>query len=75
MVQEQSKIAVVTGANQGIGFELSRGLGKAGFKIVMACRRPAEGEKAAATLKEEGIDAQFIKLDISDTDSILNFAE
>jgi len=60
------KIALITGANKGLGFEMARQLGKAGVTVVLAARDPQKGEAAAAKLRGEGLDAQFLKLDVTD---------
>jgi len=60
------KIALITGANKGLGFEMARQLGKAGVTVVLAARDPQKGEAAAAKLRAEGPDAQFLKLDVTD---------
>jgi NAD(P)-dependent dehydrogenase (short-subunit alcohol dehydrogenase family) len=60
------KIALITGANRGLGFEMARQLGLAGVKVLLAARDPKKGEGAAAKLRSEGLDAQFLKLDVTD---------
>jgi len=60
------KIALITGANKGLGFEMARQLGKAGISVVLAARDPQKGEAAAQKLRSEGLDAQFLKLDVTD---------
>lgn len=67
-------LAVVTGANKGIGFEIARKLAQSGFKTIVACRNPELGNSAAETLRSEGGDAEFRPLDVSDKESILQFA-
>ena len=64
------KIAIVTGGNQGIGLAISRGLATAGATVVIANRRAAEGEKAAESLRKEGLNAVAIPTDVSDESSI-----
>ena len=59
------KIALITGANKGLGFEMARQLGQAGVTVVLAARDPQKGEAAAAKLRGEGLDAQFLKLDVT----------
>lgn len=64
------KTAIVTGGNQGIGLALSRGLATAGATIVIANRRPAEGQAAAESLKREGLTAVAIPTDVSNESSV-----
>jgi NAD(P)-dependent dehydrogenase (short-subunit alcohol dehydrogenase family) len=59
------KIALITGANKGLGFEMARQLGQAGVKVLLAARDPNKGEAAAEKLRGEGLDAQFLKLDVT----------
>jgi NAD(P)-dependent dehydrogenase (short-subunit alcohol dehydrogenase family) len=59
------RVALITGANKGLGFEMARQLGQAGVTVVMAARDPQKGEAAAQALRKEGIDARFLKLDVT----------
>lgn len=59
------KIAIVTGGNQGIGLGITRGLAGAGATVVIANRRAAEGQKAAAALQKEGFNVIAIPTDVS----------
>jgi NAD(P)-dependent dehydrogenase (short-subunit alcohol dehydrogenase family) len=61
---EQTKVALVSGANKGIGLETARQLGKQGITVLVGARDLAKGEAAAAELKKEGIDAQAVKFDV-----------
>ena len=58
------KVALISGANKGIGFETARQLGKQGTTVLVGARDLAKGEAAAAQLKSEGIDAQAIQFDV-----------
>jgi NAD(P)-dependent dehydrogenase (short-subunit alcohol dehydrogenase family) len=60
-----NKIALITGANRGIGLETARQLGKEGVKVLVAAREESKANEAAAKLKAEGIDAEGIKLDVT----------
>lgn len=64
------KVAVVTGGNQGIGFAIARGLATAGATVVIANRRVAEGEKAAESLRKEGLNAVAIPTDVTSISSV-----
>lgn len=67
------KIAIVTGANRGIGEATAFELCQNGMTVILASRTDAgEFEK---TLKEEGFDAKYIPLDLEDLSSIKNFFE
>ena len=61
------KIALVTGANRGIGFETARQLGQKGVTVVLGARQLKAAEEAAAKLKAEGIDAYGIELDVTNS--------
>ncbi len=58
------KVALITGANKGIGFETARQLGKQGITVILGARDLAKGEAASETLKKEGVDARAVKLDV-----------
>ena len=58
------KIALITGANKGIGFETARQLGKQGVSIIAASRNKERGIAAVEKLHTEGIDAEFLQLDV-----------
>ena len=49
------KIALVNGANKGIGFEVARQLAASGCSALLGARNRALGEEAAARLKREGL--------------------
>jgi len=62
---DAKKVALITGANKGLGYEMARQLAKAGVTVVMAARDKAKGEAAAETLKKEGLDVRFFPLDVT----------
>lgn len=70
MQTSSKRIALVTGANKGIGFEIARQIGRTGMTVLMGARNKAAGEKAADTLATEGIDARFLAIDVADYASI-----
>jgi NAD(P)-dependent dehydrogenase (short-subunit alcohol dehydrogenase family) len=65
MEQANGRVALVTGANKSIGFEVARQLGKAGCRVVIGARNPELGRTAAAKLLDQQIDARFVALDQS----------
>ena len=65
-----SKIALITGANKGLGFEMARQLGQAGVTVVLAARDPKKGETAAEKLRGEGLDVHFLKLDVTEQERL-----
>jgi NAD(P)-dependent dehydrogenase (short-subunit alcohol dehydrogenase family) len=65
MSVEEKKIALITGANRGLGLETARKLGQQGITVLVAARELAKSEATAATLKKESIHARPIKLDVN----------
>jgi NAD(P)-dependent dehydrogenase (short-subunit alcohol dehydrogenase family) len=63
-MSKAKKVALISGANKGIGFETARQLGQTGITVILGSRDLAKGEAAAAQLKKEGIDAHAVKLDV-----------
>ena len=49
-----ARVALITGANKGIGFAVGRGLGEAGVSVLLGCRDVARGQEAAGKLREDG---------------------
>jgi NAD(P)-dependent dehydrogenase (short-subunit alcohol dehydrogenase family) len=70
MSNHSGRIALITGANKGIGLETARQLGKAGVSVLIGARDRAKADKAVATLKSEGIDAAPVKLDVTSSADI-----
>jgi NAD(P)-dependent dehydrogenase (short-subunit alcohol dehydrogenase family) len=65
-----SKIILITGANKGIGFATARHLGRAGHTVLLGARDPHRGETAAATLVQDGLDARYLHLDVTDPTTV-----
>jgi NAD(P)-dependent dehydrogenase (short-subunit alcohol dehydrogenase family) len=74
---QTGRIAIVTGANTGIGYETARALAHAGADVVLACRSREKGEAAAARIAAEGPKgrAVFQALDLADLESVRRFAD
>lgn len=64
------KIALVTGANKGIGLEIARRLAQAGMKVVLGARDSARGQQAAAELATDGLDVETVAIDLNDEQTI-----
>ena len=69
-MSSSNKIALITGANKGIGFEVARQLGKQNCTVLVGARDAKLGEEAATKLKNEGIDARFVQLDVTRRDTV-----
>jgi len=65
-----NRIALVTGANKGIGKEIARQLGEAGFTVLAGSRDLARGELAAKELVAEGHEAVVVQLEVTDDGSV-----
>jgi len=77
-IPDQSKeLALVTGANSGLGYEVSRGLALKGATVVMACRSLKKGEEAAAKIRDENPsgEVRLMQLDLADLESVKQFVE
>ncbi|XP_024365604.1 uncharacterized protein [Physcomitrium patens] len=68
-------VVVVTGANKGIGFELTRQLAKKGLTTVLTSRDEERGKEAVEVLKREGLDVAHHPLDVQSEDSARKFAD
>ena len=66
----KDRVALVTGANRGIGLEVCRRLAVMGMRVVLAARDEEKGKAARQTLREEGLDVATIRLDVDEPESI-----
>jgi NAD(P)-dependent dehydrogenase (short-subunit alcohol dehydrogenase family) len=73
---QQGRLAIVTGANSGIGYQTARYLARAGASVILACRNAEKGEAARAriALNQPGANVQMRILDVADLDSVRRFA-
>lgn len=68
------RIALVTGANKGIGLEIARQLAQADIRVFMGARDPGRGREAAARLAAEGLAVEAIAIDLEDETTIADAA-
>ena len=66
----QTTIALVTGANKGIGYEIAAGLGALGWSVGVGARDQERREAAAEKLRAAGLDVFGVPLDVTDDDSV-----
>src|SRR5215831_3207816 len=71
----KDKIAIITGAGQGIGAATARCFAAEGARVVVAEINSESGEAMAAQLTETGAQAIFVPTDVCDTDSVARMAE
>ncbi|WP_394547996.1 SDR family oxidoreductase [Priestia aryabhattai] len=69
-MKKHAKVALVTGGNRGIGYELVRQLAMDGFKVILTSRNSESGHAAVQKLKESHLDVSFVAMDISSEASI-----
>jgi NAD(P)-dependent dehydrogenase (short-subunit alcohol dehydrogenase family) len=62
---QDKKVALITGANRGIGLETAKQLGEKGVTVVLGARKLSDAEAAAAKLTGQGVDAYAIQLDVT----------
>lgn len=69
----ERRLAVVSGANRGIGLEISRQLAREGYHVIMGARDEGKGREAAESLAAEGLDVEALALDVADQASVEDF--
>jgi len=69
-IQAHVKIALVTGANKGIGREVARQLAAKGFHVFIGARNRSAGRKAADEIAKKGGKTAFLEIDVSDNNSV-----
>jgi NAD(P)-dependent dehydrogenase (short-subunit alcohol dehydrogenase family) len=64
------RVALVTGANKGLGFEIARQLAQKGVTVVLAARDENKAQAAVNKLKSDGLDVHPLKLDVTSAEDI-----
>jgi NAD(P)-dependent dehydrogenase (short-subunit alcohol dehydrogenase family) len=70
MASTSKPVALITGANKGLGLETARQLAAKGVTVIVGARDKAKGDAAAAELRKGGADAHAVVLDVTDGDTI-----
>jgi NAD(P)-dependent dehydrogenase (short-subunit alcohol dehydrogenase family) len=69
-MNDAARVAVVSGGNRGIGFEICRQLAAHGLSVVLTARDAGKGKAAAKALHDDGLDVEFHRLDVTSCRSI-----
>ena len=68
----ERKVALITGANKGLGLEIARQLGNLDHTVVLGARDLAKGQAAAEELRAQGIDAHAVQLNVTNAEDVAN---
>ncbi|WP_280195516.1 SDR family oxidoreductase [Nocardia farcinica] len=71
---DTATIALITGANKGLGYETARALAARGCTVLVGARDPERGRAAAEKLAADGGDVRFVRLDVTDAATIAETA-
>ncbi|TGN40779.1 SDR family oxidoreductase [Klebsiella oxytoca] len=69
------KIALITGANKGLGYEIAHKLGLKGITVYVGARNESRGKAAVEKLIDEGVDARYVLIDLDNKESIVQAAK
>ena len=74
---KEGKIAIITGANVGIGYETAKGLAQVGIEVVMACRDLKKAKNAKQKILKSNPEAKLVlmEIDLASLSSVRTFAE
>jgi NAD(P)-dependent dehydrogenase (short-subunit alcohol dehydrogenase family) len=72
---ESRPVALVTGANRGIGLAVVIGLARLGHRVALGARNATHGAQVAAELRADGLDVEFLHCDVTDDASVRAAAE
>ena len=75
MIETSQQLAVVTGANRGLGLETCRQLAGRGVRVVLTSRSAAQGRAAADRLQSQGLAVGYHPLDVTDPASVAALAD
>lgn len=68
----KKKVALVTGANRGLGTEIARQLATLGMTVIAGARDEGKAKEAAERLRAENLDVQPLKLDVTNAEDVAN---
>jgi len=71
----EKRVALISGANRGIGLEAGRQLARKGVLVVLGSRDPEKGKEAARSITDEGWEAETVRLDVTDGLSVATAVE
>ena len=72
---DSTPLAVVTGGNRGLGLETCRQLAGKGIRVILTARNAQQAESAAQTLRAQGFDVLWQRLDVTDAESVQSLAD
>jgi NAD(P)-dependent dehydrogenase (short-subunit alcohol dehydrogenase family) len=67
-------VAIVTGAYRGLGYETCHQLARLGYQVILTARKTEQGQAAATTLQQQGLEVNYHYLDVTDEASIRQLA-